>query len=163
MDFNTLPDTTKASLHEAFVNAANSVGGQNFFLKMIEDVRAEKPNPLLNKSGSFHYSKGRISLSKSLFKETFSLLFDAIRREEKKGDMLNGIEPKEYKAVMNMMRALSKTTITVTPKDEAHGTGFSFTILDTSAQKQTKVTFMFKAIFFYHLDEAKKALKYETK
>lgn len=96
-----------------------------------------------------------------MFKETFTLLFNAIRREEKSGDMLDGINPKEYKATMNMMRTLAKVTITVEPKDSADSQGFSFNILDTSVEKKTKVTFAFKAIFFYHLDEAKKALNYK--
>jgi hypothetical protein len=38
---------------------------------------------------------------------------------------------------------------------------FTFDILDTSEPKKTKVTFIFKAIFFYHLDELKKALFYK--
>lgn len=162
MDFNKLDDATKNALHEEITTAANSVGGKNFFLQMIEDIRAEKPNPLLNKSGAFHYSKGRVELSKSMFKETFSLLFDSIRREEKTGDMLTGVPTKEYKPTMNMMRTLNKVSVTVQPRTEDLGEGFSFSILDTTVEKQTKVTFMFKAIFFYHLDEAKKALSYKS-
>ncbi len=161
MDFNKLDDQVKQELSQEILGFANSMGGKNFFLKMIEDIRAEKPNPLLNKTATFHTSKVKVSLSKSMYKETFSLLFDAIRREEKNGDMIAGINPKEYKATMNMMRTLAKVTVTVTPKDENDGEGFSFNILDTSVEKQTKVTFAFKAIFFYHLDEAKKALAFK--
>jgi len=105
MDFNKLDDNTKQQLHEEIVSHANSIGGNNFFLQMIEDIKKEKPSPLINKSGAFHYSKGKVTLSKSIFKDTLALLVDAMRREEKTGDMLNGINPKEYKAVMNMMRA----------------------------------------------------------
>lgn len=161
MDFNKLEKNIKEELHQEFTNYANILGGKNFFLKMIEDIRAEKPNPLLNKTGTFHTSKAKLTLSKSMFKDTYTTLFDSIRREERNGDMLDGIEPKEYKATMNMMRTLKNTKITVTSKESDES--FSFDILDTQEEKKTKVTFTFKAIFFYHLDEAKKALSYEIK
>lgn len=160
MNFNKLDEQTKIKLHEEISTFANAIGGKNFFLGMIEEIRAEKPNPLLNKTATFHTSKVKVNMTKSMFKETFALLFDAIRREEKSGDMINGLKPKEYKTTMNMMRTLAKVVITVEPKDETNGEGFSFSILDTTVEKNTKVTFAFKAIFFYHLDEAKKALNY---
>ena len=160
MDFNKLDENTKQKIHEEVLSNANSIGGKNFFLQMIEEIKQEKPTPMINKSGSFHFSKGRITLSKSMFKETHTLLFDAIRREEKTGDMLNGVSPKEYKAVMNMMRTLRPVRISVIPKADIDGIGFSFDILDSSQEKQTKVDFMFKLIFFYSIDEAKKALNY---
>ncbi|WP_072682123.1 hypothetical protein [Arcobacter sp. LA11] len=161
MDFNKLDNNLKEEIHFEILAFANAMGGKNFFLKMIEEIRAEKPNPLLNKTGTFHTSKAKITLSKSMYKDTFSVLFDAIRREDRSGDMLNGIAPKEYKATMNMMRALAKVTITAESKEETGGT-YDFTILDTSEEKKTKVTFVFKAIFFYHLDEAKKALAFKS-
>lgn len=162
MDFNKLDESTKQKLHEEFSQNAEILGGTNAFLKMIEEIRKEKPNPLINKTGTFHTSKTKITLSKSMFKDTFVTLFDAIRREEKLGDMLNGVETKEYKTTMNMMRALNKTNVTVTSKEKDQEGEFSFDILDTSEEKKTKVTFIFKAIFFYHLDEAKKALNYKA-
>lgn len=162
MDFNKLDESLKKEISFEITAFANAMGGKNFFLKMIEEIRAEKPNPLLNKTGSFHTSKAKITLSKSMFKDTFGVLFDAIRREDRSGDMLDGIAPKEYKSTMNMMRALAKVTITAQSKDENEEI-YEFSILDTSEEKKTKVTFIFKAIFFYHLDEAKKALAYEVK
>lgn len=161
MDFNKLDKETKEKLHQEFTQYAEVLGGTNPFLKMLEEIRDQKPNPLLNKSGTFHTSKAKVTLSKSIFKDTFTTLFDAIRREEKKGDMLDGIEPKEYKSAMNMMRTLKSTTIRVESKDETEAS-FSFDILDISEEKKTKVTFTFKALFFYHLDEAKKALLYKA-
>ncbi len=159
MDFNKLDTDTKKSLHQEMMQYADIMGGKNFFLKMIEDIRAEKPNPLLNKTGTFHTPNAKVSLNKSMFKDTFSTLFEAIRKEEKSGDMLNGLAPKDYKLTMNMMRTLKSVTITVDPKNDSTDS-FTFNILDTSEEKKTKVTFVFKAIFFYHLDEAKKALAF---
>ena len=163
MDFNKLDNDIKLELHTQIAGFANCVGGKNFFLKMIEEIRAEKPNPILNKTGTFHTTRTKVTLSKAMFKDSFTTLFEAIRREEKSGDMLNGIAPKEYKATMNMMRALGNVTIFVeSKKEEDESEGFEFSILDKSEEKKTKVTFIFKAIFFYHLDEAKKALSYKA-
>lgn len=161
MDFNKLDKNLKEELHKEFASYANILGGTNFFLKMIEEIREQKPNPLLNKSGMFHTTKAKVTLSKSMFKDTFSTLFDAIRREERNGDMLNGIETKEYKATMNMMRTLKSVNITIQGKNENEDS-FSFDILDTREEKKTKVTFVFKTIFFYHLDEARKVLTYKV-
>lgn len=159
MDFKKLDTETKEKLSSQFKEFSDILGGKNFFLTTIEEIRDIKPNPLLNKTGSFHTKKVKISLSKSLLKDTLTTLYDSIRREEKVGDMLDGINPKEYKSVMNMIKTLKPATVTFESKES--GQSFSFNILDTSEEKKTKVTFAFKAIFFYHLDEAKKALAYE--
>jgi len=161
MDFNKLDTSKKEELHHEIIAYANCMGGKNFFLKMIEDIRAVKPNPLLNKTGTFHTSKAKVTLSKSMFKETFNSLFEAIRKEEKSGDMLSGLAPKDYKTTMNVMRTLRNVSINIESKEEGHES-FDFSILDTREEKKTKVTFIFKIIFFYHLDEAKKVLAYKA-
>ena len=161
MDFNKLDTNEKEKLHQEIMQFADIMEGKNFFLSMIEEIRAQKPNPLLNKTGVFHTSKAKISLSKSMFKDTFSTLFEAIRREEKNGDMINGINPKDYKTTMNMMRTLKTATISIESKAKESSEELTFPILDISEEKKTKVTFIFKVIFFYHLDEAKKALNYK--
>ena len=93
MDFNKLDTDIKEQLNQEFTSYANMLGGTNSFLKMIEEIREQKPNPLLNKTGTFHTLKVKVTLSKSMFKDTFTTLFDAIRREERSGDMLGSIPP----------------------------------------------------------------------
>lgn len=161
MDFNKLELTKKDSLHEEFNAYSKILGGDNFFLKTVEEIRDQKPNPMLNQTGTFHTTKAKITLSKSIYKDTLTALYEAIRREEKNGDMLDGATPKEYKATMNMIRTLKPVLVTFEAKES--GLKFAFNILDTSIEKKTKVTFAFKAIFFYHLDELKKTLFYKSK
>lgn len=160
MDFNKLDVATKKELHEQFAQYSEILGGDNFFLSIVEQIREQKPNPLLNQTGAFHTAKARVVLSKPIYKATLTSLFEAIRREEKNGDMLNGIDPKEYKSIMNVIRTLKPVTVTFESKDE-EGKSFTFNILDSREEKKTKVTFAFKAIFFYHLDELKKVLFYK--
>jgi hypothetical protein len=63
---------------------------------------------------------------------------------------------------MNMMRTLKPVFIKVTPKKEEELTGFSFSILDTSVEKKTKVSMIYKIIFFYNIDFARDILLYST-
>jgi len=161
MDFNKLDVSLKEEISSTFDDYSNILGGKNPFLKMIEEIREIKPNPLLNTTGIFHTSDAKVILSKAMYKDTFNALFEAIRREEKNGDMLDGITPKEYKTTMNMMKTLKSVTITFESKKNENEK-FTFSILDTSEEKKTKTTFVFKAIFFYNLNEAKKALNYNA-
>ena len=161
MNFNDLNNEEKQQLHDELVSHATSVGGANFFLQMIEDIKKEKPKALLSKSAVFHYSKGKISWEKSIFKDTLTCLYDAMKREEKSGDMLDGINPKEYKVTMIMMRALKPIKLTVVPKVEGCE-GFSMQVLDATEPKKTKISLLFKIVFFYSVDFSKQVLNYEA-
>ena len=57
MDFNKLDKKTKEKLHLQFDEYSKLLGGKNFFLKMIEEIRESKPTPLVSKTGNFHTSK----------------------------------------------------------------------------------------------------------
>ena len=87
MRFNDLDLETKKAVHNDLTTKANSIGGVNFFLKMIEDIREEKPSSLLSTTAVFNYSQGKISWGKSIYKETLTTLFLSMRKEEKDGDL----------------------------------------------------------------------------
>lgn len=162
MNFNELDVERKNQLHEEVKQFAMSIGGTNVFLQMIEDIKKEKPHALLNKSCVFHFAKAKLNWNKQIFKESLDQLFTAMRKEERDGDMLNGLNPKDYKDTMNMMRTLKPISIKVTPKKEEDLLGFTFSILDTSVEKKTKVSMIYKIIFFYHVDFAKDILTYKN-
>ncbi|MBU0924024.1 hypothetical protein KKG81_04000 [bacterium] len=161
MNFNELDVERKNQLHEEVKQFAMSIGGTNVFLQMIEDIKKEKPHALLNKSCVFHFAKAKLNWNKQIFKESLDQLFTAMRKEERDGDMLNGLNPKDYKETMNMMRTLKPISIKVTPKKEEDLLGFTFSILDTSVEKKTKVSMIYKIIFFYHVDFARDILTYK--
>lgn len=160
MRFNDLDLNAKKELNLQINEYANSIGGINFFLQMIEDIRAEKPNALLNKTAIFHYAKGKVTWSKSIYKDTLTQLFNAMRKEDKDGDILNGLNPKVYKETMNMMRTLKPVSIAIRTEDNS--SGFTVDILDSSEVKKTKVDLMFKIIFFYNIEFAKDALNFKA-
>ena len=160
MNFNELDLETKNQLHKQTMELAVNMGGVNSFLEMIEDLKKEKPHALLNKSCVFHFSKAKLNWNKQIFKDSLDHLFSAMRKEEKDGDMLNGLNPKDYKDTMNMMRTIKPISIRVSPKKDDELRGFVFPILDTTVEKKTKVSMIYKIIFFYHVDFAKDILTY---
>ena len=160
MNFSELDSKIKSELHEEVKGFAMSIGGTNVFLQMIEDIKKEKPHALLNKSCVFHFAKAKLNWNKQIFKDSLDQLFIAMRKEERDGDMLNGLNPKDYKETMNMMRTLKPLIITITPKKVEEPRTFSFSILDTSIAKKTKVDLFYKMVFFYHVDFAKDVLNY---
>jgi hypothetical protein len=160
MRFNDLHLNAKKELNIQINEYANSIGGVNAFLQMIEDLRNEKPNALLNKTAIYHYTKGKIAWSKSIYKDTLTQLFNAMRKEDKDGDILNGLNPKVYKETMNMMRTLKPVTISI--RNEDNSSGFTVDILDSREAKKTKVDLMFKIIFFYNIEFAKDALTFKA-
>ena len=161
MNFSELDSKIKSELHEEVKGFAMSIGGTNVFLQMIEDIKKEKPHALLNKSCVFHFAKAKLNWNKQIFKDSLDQLFTAMRKEERDGDMLNGLNPKDYKETMNMMRTLKPLVITVTPKKVEEPKLFSFSILDTSIEKKTKVDLFYKMLFFYHVDFAKDVINYK--
>lgn len=163
MDFNQLDENIKKQLHKELLSNAMSIGSKNSFLQMLEDIKEAKPKPLLNKTAIFHFSTGKISWGKTIYKDTLTTLFSAMRKEEQDGDILEGLKPKDYKNFMNMLRALKPIELIVKPKNIEDGEGFSFSILDTSKEKKTEISLMFKIIFFYNIEFAKKALNYEER
>ena len=160
MNFSELDSKIKSELHEEVKGFAMSIGGTNVFLQMIEDIKKEKPHALLNKSCVFHFAKAKLNWNKQIFKDSLDQLFTAMRKEERDGDMLNGLNPKDYKETMNMMRTLKPLIITITPKKVEEPRTFSFSILDTSIAKKTKIDLFYKMVFFYHVDFAKDVLNY---
>ena len=131
---------------------------------MIEDVkRVAEDSPLVNKDKHFSFSKGFISWNKVIYKETFDLLLTAIITQEREGDVLKGLKAKDQKRVVNMLKTLKPLMITIKPKNIKDGEGFSIPIIDTTDAKETKISLMFKILFFHNIEFAKKALAYGSK
>lgn len=162
MNFKNLDSKTKEQLHNQLTTYANSVGGTNFFLQLIEDIKKEKPSPLLNKTSIYHYSKGKMIWNKSIYKDTLELLNSTIRLEEKDEKFFDSLKPKIQKTTKNMMRALKPVVIDIKPKSELEGEGFSLSIIDASNEEDIKISLVYKIIFFYNIEFAKQVLTYKA-
>jgi len=162
MNFKKLTKEQQENLYTEFLSSATSFGGKNRFLKMVEAVKIEAESPLLNKERNFKFSNGKISWNKSIYKDTLHLLHNSMKKEEKDGDIFIDLNPKDYKATMNMVRTLKPIQITFQPKNYEDGNGFILSILDTSENRKTKVTTLFKAIFLYHISFIKEVLSFKS-
>ena len=163
MNFHTLDTETKIKLHKDLLSNAMSLGGKNIFLQMIEDLREREEDELISKTRVISYAKGKIKWDKSIYKDTYELLLEAIKKEEKDGNIVEGLTAKKQKNMINMLKTLNPLTFTVKPKNQNDGVGFTFKIIDSSDTEQTKIDMMFKIIFFYNIEFAKQVLRYEIK
>lgn len=155
MNFKDLQKEQKEHLHNSLMILVEKLDGKNFFLNFIEELRKEPTSPLLNKYTKHSFIKANIEWNKVIYEDTLKHLFNSIKREEANGDIIDGINPKEYKATMNMMKTLKPLSITICDT-------LTFPILDTTEPKKTKVSLLFKTIFFYNISFAKDALSYES-
>ena len=163
MKFTDLSDEKQAAFHEELSSCAQKIGGQNFLLQLIEDVKREKDSPLASKEKHFSFSKGFIQWNKAIYQDTLDLLFTAILRAEREGDLLEGLKEKEKKRVENMLKTLSPVTLDIKPKNIKDGEGFSMSIIERDKEGTSSVSLLFRTLFFYNTDFAKKALAYTKK
>lgn len=161
MKFKDLNEETKDYLYEKITTFSNSLGGINFFLQLIEDIKEQKSNPLLNKSAAFHYSKGKITWNKTIYKDTLVLLYETMKLEEKDKEFFQTLKPKAKKNTINMMKTLKPIKLEIRPKNKADGEGFNLSIIDTSNEDEIKISLLFKIIFFYNINFVKDILKYK--
>jgi hypothetical protein len=161
MNYDNLSDEQKQELKQTLNDYASKLGGVNALLTLIEKIKNTKPNALMNKQATFKSDDIIITWEKSIFKDTLTNLFNAIKNEDKTGDILKGLAGKDYKNTMTMMKILKPIIITVQPKDESLE-ALQFPILDTSIAKNTKISFIFKVLFFYNVSIIKKAINYKV-
>jgi hypothetical protein len=162
-DFNTLTDEEKKLHHEKLLQCANNFGGKNFFLQLLEAIRETKPHPLIAASSEFNMELGHIKWNKVIFNDKLQLLLKARINEGKQDNLLPMKEEKNYKKVLNLVRALKPIVFHVKPALKEDGPGFFFQPFDVIDEHTTKLNPIFDALFFCSVDAVKKALNYAPK
>ena len=147
----------KTNIKNEILNYANLTSDIESFKQMLRDVKDAKPIILLNKSMKFNNKDFTISWNKPIQNDTLRILGNAIRKENKTGDMLDGVNNDDYKNTMSMMKALKPIVITVLHKKSKKE--YVFNILDTTEDKKTKITLIYKILFFYSYSYLNKVLK----
>jgi hypothetical protein len=162
-DFNTLSDEDKKIQHKEILQYAESFGGQNFFLKLIEAIRETTPHPLIALNSKFNMELGYITWNKVIFNDKLQLLQKARMNETKQNNLLPQKDDKNYKKVLNLLRTLKPIVFHVKPKNIEDGTGFFFQAFEIIDKDTTKLNPIFDALFFCSIDNIKKALNYKPK
>ncbi|MDF1877399.1 hypothetical protein JHD47_06170 [Sulfurimonas sp. SAG-AH-194-L11] len=163
-NFNKQNEDTKALIHLFMTKAAESVGGTNFLLELIEAIKSKKPSGLSEKNSQVASNHTIIKWNKVVFKDKVDLIrtiLDNNRSSENPNlNILNEENTKKRKNILNMVRALTPLEFIVTPQNPKDGAGFNFKVFDATSETEVKFNPIFISIFFCSTEFIKKALKH---
>jgi hypothetical protein len=164
-NFNQQNDETKAFIHLLITKCAQSVGGANFLLGLVEAIKEKKPNALIDSACKVDSKELKISWNKIVFKDKFDVLEDALRlhknSESKNFNILDNESQKKRKKILNMVKTLAPLEFKVITKGALSEEGFDFKIFETLNEDSVTINPIFSALFFCSTEYFKKALKYE--
>ncbi|MBU1990104.1 hypothetical protein KJ691_05090 [bacterium] len=163
-NFNKQNDETKGLIHLLIAKSADTIGGANFILGLVEALRATKPHPLTSNKCQVHSDNTVIKWNKIVFKDKLMVLEEILlshkSSENPDFNILSTESEKKKKKIINVVRALAPIEFVVTPKNPQDGGGFSFKIFETIEDEYVKLNPLFTALFFCSTEFTKKALKY---
>jgi len=165
-NFNKNDDETKAFIALFLQKSAQSIGGVNFFLALLESMKSNRPNALLQKNCEINSDRATLSWNKVIFKDKFEVL-EAILLAHKSAEkpnfnILEEPNQKRRKKILNMVRTLAPIEFIVKPTDKEDGGGFEFKVFEKIEDDYVKINPIFVALFFCSTEFSKKALKYSV-
>lgn len=164
-NFNKQTDETKALIHLFMTKAADSVGGANFLLELMEAMKAKKPYALSEKNSQVASNHTIVKWNKVVFKDKTDLIqaiLNAHRSSENQNfNILDEPNAKKRKNILNMVKTLTPLEFIVTPQNPNDGAGFNFKVFDVSSEDDVKLNPIFVALFFCSTEFIKKALKHK--
>jgi hypothetical protein len=166
-NFNKQTQETKEFIHLFMLHASKNVGGVNFLLALIEMMKSNKPNALLNKKCFIESKDVTIKWEKVIFKDKFEVLESilVLHKSSQSQDLniLDVPNEKQKKKILNMVKTLSPIEFIITPKDAKNGNGFNFKVFESIEDNNVKINPIFVAMFFCSVEYTKKAIKFEER
>ena len=163
-NFNKQNKDTKDLIHLFMKKSAESVGGVNFLLALIETMKLKKPNALMFAGKQIASENTIIKWNKVVFKDKVTLLEEILyshkSSENQDFNILETQSDKKRKNILNMVRALTPIEFIATPQSHKDGEGFSFKVFETIEDDYVKINPIFVAMFFCSTEYTKKALKH---
>ena len=156
IDYNSLDDVTKEDLRKQINDCAQSLGGKNYFLQLLEAIRGEHHHPLMAKDLSFRFKHGTVKWKKVIFKDKVQLLIKLLKNSEINGNLMPKKGDKNYKTIMNLLRTLGPMKFKIQPKNSNDGDGYILHPLDRIDESTSQINFMFEVVFFIPLYIVKK-------
>ena len=163
IDYNSLDDVTKEDLRKQINDCDQSLGGKNYFLQLLEAVRAEHHHHLMAKDLSFRFKHGIVKWKKVIFKDKVQLLTKLLKNSEINGNLMPKKGDKNYKTIMNLLRTLGPMKFKIKPKNRNDGDGYILHPIDIIDENTSQINFMFEVIFFLPLYIVKKIFIGPTK
>ena len=163
-NFNKQNEDDKALIHLLMKKSADSIGGSNFLLGLIEAMKEKKPNALMFKSCHIDSDEASIKWNKIVFKDKLDVLEELIRSRKSSDtgefNILENDSAKKRKKILNMVKTLAPIEFLVTPKNSENGGGFNFKVFERVEDEKVILNPLFAAMFFCSTEYMKKALKY---
>jgi len=163
-NFNNLSEETKGFIHLFMTKGADSIGGTNFLLGLMEAMKEKKPNALMFNGCDIKSNEAGIRWNKIVFKDKLDILEEIIRsrksNEENNFNILDVDSDKKRKKILNMVKTLAPIEFTITPINSENGAGFNFKVFDSVDDSSAKLNPIFVAMFFCSTEFMKKALKF---
>ncbi len=163
-NFNKLDEKEKGLIHLLMKKSADSIGGTNFLLGLLEAMKEKKPNALMFKGCTIDSKETKIKWNKIVFKDKLDILEDVIRSRKSSDtgefNILDADNDKKKKKILNMVKTLAPIEFTITPNNSEDGEGFNFKVFETIEDDKVIVNPLFAAMFFCSTEYMKKALKY---
>jgi hypothetical protein len=156
-DFNLSDLSHGDSLQQQLAECAKAIGGNNYFLQLLEAIREAQPHPIINNNCEFRYALGNIKWSKPIFRDKLTLLKEGMKIN-KNGNIFPKEGIKGYKSILNLLRTLKPITFNVQPKNKKDGPGFTIQPFDIIDEKTTFINPLFEAVFFSPVYQVKKIL-----
>ena len=156
IDYNSLDDITKEDLRKQINDCAESLGGKNYFLQLLEAIRAEHHHPLMAKDLSFRFKHGIVKWKKVIFKDKVQLLIKLLKNSEINSNLMPKNGDKNYKTTMNLLRTLGPMKFKIQPKNSNDGDGYILHPFDIIDENTSQINFMFDVVFFLPLYIVKK-------
>ena len=149
--YKLLDDATKQYYKKQITNCAQSLGGKNYFLQLLEAIRVAHPHPLMAKDYSFRFAYGIVKWKKVIFKEKVFLLIELFKDKESNGNLMPKKGDKRYKTIMNLLRTMGPMEFEIRPKNSKNGDGFILHPFDIIDENTLHLNFMFEVLFFLPL------------
>jgi len=163
-NFNKQNEDEKALLHILLKKSAESIGGTNFLLALLEAMKEKKPNALMFKACHIDSSEATIKWNKIVFKDKLDVLEEVIRSRKSTDtgefNILENDSAKKKKKILNMVKTLAPIEFTVTPKNTENGGGFNFKVFESVEEDKVLINPLFAAMFFCSTEYMKKVLKH---
>lgn len=158
MNLKTLSNDDKINLKKELLEKIELFGSTSSFLKLLEDIRASKPHPLISSPTKFNGDSGFVKWNKIIFKDKLILLSQIFN--SKSNNILPSKEEKNYKKYLNLSKTLSPIVFKVRPKLRDLGDGFELSVFDYNEDVAVSISFMFQVVFFMEIKNVKYIINY---
>ena len=157
MKFNKLSHEEKLEVQKLVVDCMDRLGGRNYFLAMIEDIKEAKQHPLLNKTSKFHFKYGTISWGKEIYKDKVVAIKNMLIKYSD-DNILAIKDEKLQKEIRNSIKTMGKLIYTISIKD---GNEYTFNSFNTISEDNVEIDTMFQIVFFDSINNTKYILDYK--